>query len=60
MRTILKSSLVVVAFLLAVSINAQDKPLTFGVKAGMNLSNFGGDGADGISSVATNFSIKST
>ncbi|MDR1717367.1 MAG: PorT family protein [Prevotella sp.] len=48
MRTILKSSLVVVAFLLAVSINAQDKPLTFGVKAGMNLSNFGGDGADGM------------
>ena len=44
MKTILKTSLIAIALLLGISANAQEKPLTFGVKAGMNLSNFSGDG----------------
>jgi len=48
MKTFFKASLIAVALLLGISLNAQDKPLTFGVKAGMNLANFGGDGADGM------------
>ncbi|WP_029903102.1 porin family protein [Prevotella sp. 10(H)] len=49
MKTTFKSCLVIITLLLFVtSANAQDKPLTFGVKAGMNLSNFSGDGADGM------------
>lgn len=47
MKTIIKTSLLAIALLIGISANAQDKPLTFGVKAGMNLSNFSGDGADG-------------
>ncbi|WP_029903104.1 porin family protein [Prevotella sp. 10(H)] len=44
MKTTFKSCLVIITLLLFVtSANAQDKPLTFGVKAGMNLSNFSGD-----------------
>ncbi len=44
MKTILKTSLIAIALLLGISANAQEKPLTFGVKAGMNISNFSGDG----------------
>lgn len=47
MRTFIKTFLVAVALLIGVSANAQDKPLIFGVKAGMNLSNVSGDGAKG-------------
>lgn len=43
MKTIFKAALLAMALLAGMTINAQDKPLTFGVKAGMNLSNFGGD-----------------
>lgn len=39
MKTIIKTGLLAVALLIGISANAQDKPLTFGVKAGMNLSN---------------------
>lgn len=46
MKTIIKSGLIAIALLVGISVSAQDKPLTFGVKAGMNLSNVGGD-ADG-------------
>jgi len=48
MRTFIKTALIAVAVLVGMSVNAQDKPLTFGVKAGMNLSNFSGNGADGM------------
>lgn len=43
MKTIIKSGLIAVALLVGISVNAQDKPLTFGVKAGINLANVGGD-----------------
>ena len=39
MKTIFKTNLVIISLLLAIGIQAQDKPLTFGVKAGVNLSN---------------------
>jgi hypothetical protein len=45
MKSLIKTTLVAVALLLAVTTNAQDdKPVTFGVKAGMNLSNVSGGG----------------
>jgi len=47
MKTIIKTILITIALSIGVFANAQDKPLTFGVKAGMNLSNFSGDGAKG-------------
>lgn len=44
MKRTMKSLLVAVVAILAVtSLNAQENKLTFGVKAGMNLSNFTGD-----------------
>lgn len=43
MKTILKTSLLAISLLIGVAANAQEQPLTFGVKAGMNLSNYGGD-----------------
>lgn len=43
MKSIFKITLIVIALLFVVNSNAQDKPLTFGVKAGMNLSNATGD-----------------
>lgn len=46
MKTILKISFLAVALLIGVVANAQEKPLTFGVKAGVNLSNFSGRGAE--------------
>jgi len=46
MRTILKTSLVAIALLIVTIANAQDKPITFGVKVGANLSNLSGDVED--------------
>jgi hypothetical protein len=43
MKSIFQATLVVIALLLALNSNAQDKPLIFGVKAGLNLSNITGD-----------------
>lgn len=48
MKTTFKTCLVAIALLIGINTYAQDKPITFGVKAGVNLSNFGGDGADGM------------
>ncbi|MBK5720757.1 PorT family protein [Dysgonomonas sp. Marseille-P4677] len=39
MKTILKTCIIAFALLLTISANAQEKPITFGIKAGMNLSN---------------------
>ncbi|WP_108821487.1 porin family protein [Dysgonomonas sp. Marseille-P4361] len=47
MKTILKISFLAVALLIGVVANAQEKPLTFGVKAGVNLSNYSGKGIEG-------------
>ena len=46
MKMIARTTLIVAAILLTIGVNAQDKPLTFGVKAGMNISNFSGDFED--------------
>lgn len=43
---IVRTTLIVAAILLTIGVSAQDKPLTFGVKAGMNISNFSGDFED--------------
>lgn len=43
MKTMIKTCFIAVAILLGVNANAQDKPLEFGVKAGVNLSNMTGD-----------------
>ncbi len=43
MKSIFKTSLIAVVLLIGITASAQEKPLTFGVKAGVNLSNMGGD-----------------
>ncbi|GHV15811.1 hypothetical protein FACS1894169_08300 [Bacteroidia bacterium] len=43
MKTIFKTCLVAIALLVGINTYAQDKPIAFGVKAGVNLSNFSGD-----------------
>ncbi|MFT3992787.1 MAG: porin family protein [Dysgonomonas sp.] len=43
MRSILKMSLVILAAILAINVQAQDNPLSFGVKGGFNISRLGGD-----------------
>lgn len=48
MKTTIKTCLVAIVLLIGINTYAQDKTATFGVKAGVNLSNFGGDGADGM------------
>lgn len=45
MNTI-KVSLIVIALLIVTGVNAQNKPLTFGVRAGMNISNVRSDFED--------------
>lgn len=57
MKTILKTSLLVISLLVGVVANAQDTPLTFGVKAGVNLSNFGGDVKDSDAKVGFNVGL---
>lgn len=46
MKTIFKTILFATALLLTVNVTAQNSPIQFGVKAGVNLSNFGGDVED--------------
>ncbi|MFV0536565.1 MAG: porin family protein [Dysgonomonas sp.] len=48
MKTTFRTCFVAIALLIGINTYAQDKPATFGVKAGVNLSNFSGDGADGM------------
>ncbi|MFV0418730.1 MAG: porin family protein [Dysgonomonas sp.] len=48
MKTTIKTILITVALLLGIGANAQNNPLVLGVKAGVNLSNFSGNGADGM------------
>lgn len=43
MKTTFKTCLVAIALLIGINTYAQDKPITFGVKAGVNLSNVSGD-----------------
>ena len=43
MKKTAKSFLLVITLLLAINMIAQEKPVSFGIKAGMNLSNFWGD-----------------
>lgn len=43
MKKIFKACLLAAILLVGINVNAQDCPVTFGVKAGANLSNFGGD-----------------
>ncbi len=43
MKKLIGTALVATALLISTNVNAQDKPITFGIKAGMNLSNMTGD-----------------
>ena len=43
MKKVLQASLIAVALLVGSNVSAQDSPIQLGVKAGVNLSNFGGD-----------------
>jgi hypothetical protein len=43
MKTIIKTTFVAITLLTTIIASAQEKPITFGVKAGVNLSNFTGD-----------------
>lgn len=43
MKKVLQASLMAVALLVGSNVSAQDSPIQLGVKAGVNLSNFGGD-----------------
>lgn len=42
----LKATVLAVSLLIGISASAQDSPIQFGVKAGLNLSNFGGKAGD--------------
>ncbi|MFV0331567.1 MAG: porin family protein [Dysgonomonas sp.] len=53
----IKASLITVALLIGVVASAQDKPLTFGVKAGMNMSNVSGDFEDSKLKVGFNVGV---
>lgn len=46
MKKILTAVLVITALMMTTTLNAQDKPVTFGVKAGLNLSNMNVEGFD--------------
>lgn len=43
MKKKLTTILIVASLMMATALNAQDKPVTFGVKAGLNLSNMSGE-----------------
>lgn len=45
MKSFIKLFGIAIALLACIGVNAQNKPLTFGVKAGMNLANFSGNGS---------------
>jgi hypothetical protein len=53
----IKASLITVALLIGVVASAQNKPLTFGVKAGMNMSNVSGDFEDSKLKVGFNVGV---
>lgn len=55
MKTTMRTALLAVILLFAIAVNAQYNPLTFGVKAGMNLSNVSGDFED--SKVKVGFNV---
>ena len=46
MKTFIRTALIAIAVFVGMSASAQDKPLTFGVKGGMNLSNFSGKASE--------------
>lgn len=57
MKTTFKACLVTIALLIGANTYAQDKPLIFGVKAGMNLSNISGDVSDSKAKIGFNAGI---
>ncbi|MDR1089852.1 MAG: PorT family protein [Prevotella sp.] len=57
MKTIFKMCLVAVALLTGINTYAQDKPITFGVKAGVNLSNASGEGESADAKIGFNVGV---
>ena len=57
MKMIARTTLIVAAILLTIGVSAQDKPLTFGVKAGMNISNVSGDFEDAKAKIGFNAGV---
>lgn len=46
MKNLLKNSIVILFLFIGMNMNAQNEKISFGIKAGLNLSNFGGDVED--------------
>ncbi len=57
MKTTFKTCLVAIALLIGVNTYAQDKPVTFGVKGGLNLSNISGDVSESKAKIGFNVGI---
>ncbi len=57
MKTTFKTCLVAIALLIGINTYAQDKPVTFGVKAGVNLSNVSGEGDSGDAKIGFNAGV---
>lgn len=57
MKTTIKACIVTIALLAGINMNAQISPLKFGIKAGANLSNLGGDIDDTSSKAGFNAGI---
>ncbi|MDU1891096.1 MAG: porin family protein [Dysgonomonas sp.] len=57
MKTIVRTSLIGILLLLCITINAQEKPVTFGVKAGMNITNLTGDVDDNNAKIGFNVGV---
>lgn len=57
MKTTFKTCLVAIALLIGINTYAQDKPITFGVKAGLNLSNVSGKNEHGDAKIGFNAGV---
>lgn len=57
MRKLFKASLLIVALLAVIGLNAQEKATTFGIKGGLNLSNMSGDGQTADSKIGFNVGV---
>jgi len=57
MKTTIKTALLAMTLFFAIAVNAQYNPITFGVKAGMNISNVSGDFEDSKAKVGFNVGV---
>ena len=57
MKNLVKINFVLAAFFMCLNVSAQDEQISFGVKGGVNLSNFGGDVEDLDSKIGFNVGL---